>query len=513
MNCPNKKHFCSQAGVWEQGLKLLVLAILCTLSLILFPSDVLAGYYATDNLRSAPAFSDIEQSVFKDYTTYLYRLYVIDGYSDGDFHPAEFVTREALAKFVVETFDIPRSEVTTSVYTDVSNDSVFFEYIQALETAGISEPGNLYRPRDYATRAEIVQFVTKAAEFRNPYVFLANPQSGCRESFSDIAEHEAELAICKLYLYNYTPTNECEWHFEPIISGYTPSEGVTTREFKPDDYLTREALTKIIYNAGTMLKVDSFSESTFIQIESYSQPAAEPYCEISDLRITQNQHDFVVLRWKDIPEVDGYFVERSREGYNEFVPLSSYNAVNIRAQESVITLRDPLPATGAEVTLELENAPYSYTVQSGDSLSTIASELASLIDVDEYIYDVVSVQSSSIYLSAIKPGKEYDEVYTYGFNYNYDITTDPYQGDQIDSGYIVLKNLEPQTSKYLTLIDDDVKDGRDYEFRITPFRFIPYIFSEGTYTTQFALENDVANFSQNVLWGAPAVVVVEVEEN
>lgn len=84
--------------------------------------------------------------------------------SQGKLNPAQNITREQMAKVLVEAFDLTRPADFKSKITDLDKaDPSFRDYIQTLEANGVTVVTE-YRPKDSVTRAAFASFVKRALD-------------------------------------------------------------------------------------------------------------------------------------------------------------------------------------------------------------------------------------------------------------------------------------------------------------------------------------------------------------
>ncbi|MCA9386188.1 S-layer homology domain-containing protein, partial [Candidatus Dojkabacteria bacterium] len=109
------------------------------------------------------SFPDICNSIFKDYIENLYNEGVVNGYSNGNYGPADPVTRAQMAKFVVLAFDFDLITSGAS-FPDVMNSDSLYPYIQTLKNKGIiSGYGDgTFRPGEVVNREQVTKFVVNA---------------------------------------------------------------------------------------------------------------------------------------------------------------------------------------------------------------------------------------------------------------------------------------------------------------------------------------------------------------
>lgn len=117
-------------------------------------------------VRSATTFSDVptnhpdRSSIQK-----LYRAGIIDGTGNGTFTPNSYLTREQMAKILVNAFDLtPAKEYVPSKFTDVPTNHWAYSYVHTLGsrqiTLGYSK--GVYMPKEQLTRAQLAMFLTRA---------------------------------------------------------------------------------------------------------------------------------------------------------------------------------------------------------------------------------------------------------------------------------------------------------------------------------------------------------------
>ena len=142
---------------------LVVLAVTILAGIALYPSDAEA---------QSASFSDVPStSSYRIQIETLALLGIIDGYSDGTFHPNATVTRQQFAKMVVEAMRINVAETDVSAFKDVkkSNDVSLYpdNYIAAAAREGIvsgyqTTSGPVFKPDAPITLAQLITMGTKA---------------------------------------------------------------------------------------------------------------------------------------------------------------------------------------------------------------------------------------------------------------------------------------------------------------------------------------------------------------
>jgi hypothetical protein len=100
--------------------------------------------------------------------------------SEGKLNPASNITRQQMAKVIVETFDLEKPADFKSQITDLDKaDDWAREYIQTLEANGVTVVKE-YRPKDNVTRGEFATFIKRAmdaAEAQKPPVKTVKVES------------------------------------------------------------------------------------------------------------------------------------------------------------------------------------------------------------------------------------------------------------------------------------------------------------------------------------------------
>ena len=97
-------------------------------------------------------------------------LNIMQGSSNGYFYPDSYITREELAAVAVRAYNaVSQTPVSAEIKEDAYNDFDMIsdwaaEYVfAAVQLKAISAKNKLIRPKDYATRAECIEAVAKAA--------------------------------------------------------------------------------------------------------------------------------------------------------------------------------------------------------------------------------------------------------------------------------------------------------------------------------------------------------------
>ncbi|WP_281864004.1 S-layer homology domain-containing protein [Planomicrobium okeanokoites] len=117
-------------------------------------------------VRSATTFSDVPASHPEHSSIQkLYRAGIIDGTGNGTFSPNNYLTREQMAKILVNAFDLtPAKEFIPTKFTDVPANHWAYSYVHTLGsrqiTLGYSK--GFYMPKEQLTRAQLAMFLTRA---------------------------------------------------------------------------------------------------------------------------------------------------------------------------------------------------------------------------------------------------------------------------------------------------------------------------------------------------------------
>jgi hypothetical protein len=159
---------------------------------------------------------------------YLYCAGVISGYNDNTFRPYANTTRGQMAKIVVLGFQVPLSNNTTPMFSDVPASNPFFVHVQtAAENEIVSGYSDgTFRPFNNVTRGQLSKIVVVAATIQLGWA-LINPTT---PTFNDVPQTNP--------FYTYIETAACH----QIISGY--ADGT----FRWGNDATRGQISKIVYN-------------------------------------------------------------------------------------------------------------------------------------------------------------------------------------------------------------------------------------------------------------------------
>lgn len=132
----------------------------------------LSGTYET-GFASYATFSDVNKSDwYIDYLGWAVKEELVKGYPEGDFRPNNPITRQELAKLIVEFLKYVIATVESESRVDSFNDSETFadwskDYIESLRTTGLmqgDDQGN-FNPLKTATRAEVATVIVRMLPF------------------------------------------------------------------------------------------------------------------------------------------------------------------------------------------------------------------------------------------------------------------------------------------------------------------------------------------------------------
>lgn len=184
------------------------------------------------NPDSESVFSDIENSVFESYITNLYNDKVISGYSDGSFKPEENITRGALAKFIVNAFNIEIDSEGTP-FPDVSSNDVFYRYIQTLKNINIINgfsDGKFY-PDQTVKRGDVTKFIVNTLDYKDRIE---------KDDYLEFKNKYPDVLEDNRFILEITILSNINVSGEAIIKGY--SDG----NYMPNEPVTRGAIAKMV---------------------------------------------------------------------------------------------------------------------------------------------------------------------------------------------------------------------------------------------------------------------------
>ncbi|MCB0749266.1 MAG: S-layer homology domain-containing protein [Ignavibacteriae bacterium] len=135
---------------------------------------------------STLSFSDILSCELSEYIVDLYNLGVVSGYADGTFKPDNGVTRAQMSKFIVKAFDLQVNTGGTK-FPDVTDMSAELNtYIQTLKNLDIVNgySDGLYHPNYIVTRGQVTKYIV---ETMNEIIGQDLTELGLSSYFPDVA--------------------------------------------------------------------------------------------------------------------------------------------------------------------------------------------------------------------------------------------------------------------------------------------------------------------------------------
>lgn len=187
-------------------------------------------------------FDDIATSWAKDYIIELHELGIVNGSSDGYYHPDKYLTKEEMSVLIAKALSLD-SEDYEITYKDsklISDWAV--EYVKAVSKAGIMTGNNefhIFNPKDKLTREEIAVIIKKVFEYlkeeKNQQDNLDNEENQQQSnSISQDLDYSDASEISSWALDSVKFAEE-----KGIVQG---SNGM----YKPKDYLTKAQASKVI---------------------------------------------------------------------------------------------------------------------------------------------------------------------------------------------------------------------------------------------------------------------------
>ena len=135
------------------------------------------GDSAVPKDKKGATFEDVAQDSWAySYVEYAADAAIVQGYSDGSYHPDWVVTREQMAAFIARAIASPQGEEglagyqapTTPTFSDVPGDSWCYRYVEFLAEQRVVSgyEDATYRPADGVTREQMAVYVAKAFQFQ-----------------------------------------------------------------------------------------------------------------------------------------------------------------------------------------------------------------------------------------------------------------------------------------------------------------------------------------------------------
>lgn len=400
-----------------------------------------ANSWKADLVKIEEELSDLNREdpdqYYFDEVQYLYKLGIIDGYTDGTYKPYETVNRAQLAKFIMNAFRIP-FDVGGERFPDVPEDNVFFPYIQSLKNAGIINgysSGTYYDPgvqSDEAVekpvdRGQTAKFIFNAANYFDlqsiaPGGFNCFDDMENNGDVNDFAEYICGLADYHSndYIQDILTHNGNEGYYEPesnlfradmavfilnAIASIPPDSSDPDRSFIHKYwYLYTDAdkadTTGGPYGTNPYVYFSTTTNAIPASVKSFIRPFVQPV-KVTDFDAGNTDYDKVNLTWDNITgegssigdlSVDGYIIEkRKAEGYEKDDP-AGYKPVDIEDENGTdirpsaqISISGSTTATAsiveADITVdELSTSTISFSGGAARTSTDIGQALESFIE-------------------------------------------------------------------------------------------------------------------------------------
>lgn len=172
--------------------------------------------------NSDTPFTDISQSIFKNYINWIYSRGITTGYTPTTYNPEAKVTRGEMAVFLHRLASSPSYNAPFNVYTDVDQYKKQILWLTATTISNGTAPH--YNPNGKVTRGQMAAFLHRMAK-----VSGNAPSSGKYNSgFLDVQNHMFK--------------NDIGWlSLKGITTGYSPTS------FQPDSDITRGEMSAFLY--------------------------------------------------------------------------------------------------------------------------------------------------------------------------------------------------------------------------------------------------------------------------
>jgi len=104
-------------------------------------------------------FPDVTDEWFAPYVCYAQEEEWVQGYTDGNFYPANIVSKVEALKMILESYgiEVPETAILRDLpYDDVYSSAWYAPYLKTAYDMGLlEETGNSFNPNDGRTRAEV----------------------------------------------------------------------------------------------------------------------------------------------------------------------------------------------------------------------------------------------------------------------------------------------------------------------------------------------------------------------
>lgn len=201
-----------------------------------------------------------------DSTAAPYHKRYVNGYADGGFHPEDNITREEVAKLLVDAMNKQRTDTEEETYPDVSQSRWSFEWIETATQEGYvrGHSDGLFCPDDPVTRAELATILVRISEKEAAFI------KDAKITFSDVDRNMWYASyIDRAVRYG-------------LINGY---EGGT---FRPEQYITR---AEAVVMTNRMLARNYKTASELQNEECPFNDVAENYWAYGDIMEASISHN------------------------------------------------------------------------------------------------------------------------------------------------------------------------------------------------------------------------------
>ncbi|PJB88481.1 hypothetical protein CO082_04255 [Candidatus Peregrinibacteria bacterium CG_4_9_14_0_8_um_filter_44_15] len=165
-------------------------------------------------------------------------LGIMQGYPNGSFGASESVTREQLAKIVIDTFEYPLVDgYTVTEWTDVDSSAWYAPYVYSAEYYGIiSGYGSTFGTGMKVNRAEALKVVMEAS------------------MIADMPSSELYIGSEDTWSNPFTDVRTFDWYYEYVMEAYY-GDIITANSttFRPADSLNRAEIVTIMLNIIDLL--------------------------------------------------------------------------------------------------------------------------------------------------------------------------------------------------------------------------------------------------------------------
>ncbi|KOP70702.1 S-layer protein [Lysinibacillus sp. FJAT-14745] len=222
-----------------------------------FATSGIAVVVPPQNVAAATSpFTDIDQySSHYDNILKLYSQGAISGYADKTFRPNQNVTRGQAAKMLATVLNLDLKNVEDPYFKDVPESSEYYNYIAALQNAGIMSgySNGTFMPNEVITRGQLAKILALGFKFE-----IA---SNYNHSFQDVTSQTSNA------IYIQT------------LVDLKITEGTTPVTFSPYNAVTRGQIASFIVRSqekkgnATSFKITGVEDdNVFINGEAYSVP-------------------------------------------------------------------------------------------------------------------------------------------------------------------------------------------------------------------------------------------------